>query len=428
MLRALYEAATALAAPGLRLMLARRVRRGQEIAARLPEREGIERGVRPEGKLLWIHAASVGETLSILPVLTALCESAPDVSVLMTTGTVTSAATLARRMPELGLEGRVTHRFVPLDVPAWTRRFLDHWRPDAAAFVESEVWPNLLAGCAARGIPAMLVNARLSPRSFARWRNVPGLARDLFGSFAWVQAQSEGDAARIAALGGVESAVIGNLKFASDPLPADCDELERLCAVMTDRPVWVASSTHAGEDAVVRSVHETVARRHPGLLTIIVPRHPQRGGDIADAMAPWPVTRRSAREDPPVIEGIWVGDTLGELGLFYRLGAPVFVGRSLGENGGQNPLEPARLGCAVVVGPNTENFSDIVAGLEAAGALARVPDVAALAEWVSEMLDAPDRRRAMGEAAIAASRRYGELPRQVADAMSGMMLHRAPGT
>jgi 3-deoxy-D-manno-octulosonic-acid transferase len=163
-------------------------------------------------------------------------------------------------------------------------------------------------------------------------------------------------------------------------------------------------------------------------LTIIVPRHPQRGGDIADAMAPWPVTRRSAREDPPAIEGIWVGDTLGELGLFYRLGAPVFVGRSLGENGGQNPLEPARLGCAVVVGPNTENFSDIVAGLEAAGALARVPDVAALAEWVSEMLDAPDRRLAMGEAAIAASRRYGELPRQVADAMSGMILHRAPGT
>ncbi|MBN8892956.1 MAG: 3-deoxy-D-manno-octulosonic acid transferase, partial [Rhodospirillales bacterium] len=162
MLRALYAGLTTLASPLLRLMLARRVRRGKEIAARLPERRGIDATPRPPGRLLWLHAASVGETVSVLPVLAAL---PPDMQVLMTTGTVTSAALLDRRLPELGLQTRVRHRFVPLDVPRWAGRFLDHWRPDAAAFVESEIWPNLLEGCAARGIPLMLVNARLSPRS-----------------------------------------------------------------------------------------------------------------------------------------------------------------------------------------------------------------------------------------------------------------------
>ena len=167
---AVWAAAARLAAPGLRLMLWTRARRGKEIAARLPERRGIEAAPRPAGRLLWLHAASVGETVSLLPVLGELARQAPDVSVLLTTGTVTSAELLAARLPALGLAGRVAHRFVPLDVPGWVARFLDHWRPDAAAFVESELWPNLLAACARRRIPLMLINARLSARSFARWR------------------------------------------------------------------------------------------------------------------------------------------------------------------------------------------------------------------------------------------------------------------
>ncbi|HEY2133965.1 MAG TPA: 3-deoxy-D-manno-octulosonic acid transferase [Acetobacteraceae bacterium] len=421
MLRSIYAAAIQLAAPVLRLMLARRVRRGREIASRLGEREGIEVSPRPEGPLLWMHAASVGESVAVLPVLSALAACMPEATVLMTTGTVTSAAMLDRRLPELGLQGRVIHRFVPLDVPSWVGRFLDHWRPDVVAFVESEIWPNLLAGCAARGIPMMMVNARLSAGSFARWRKVPALARELFGGFAWIQAQSEGDAARIEALGGRASALAGNLKFAADQLPADADELARLREVLAGRPVWVASSTHPGEDTAVLEAHAAVLRAHPGLVTIGVPRHPQRGADIAAKAGSVPVTRRALGQDPPAVAGLWVVDTLGELGLVYRLGAPVFVGRSLGESGGQNPLEPARLGCAVAVGPNTANFADIVTVLEAAGGLARVADAAGLAAWVSAMLDDPVRRTAMGQRALAASRRYGDLPGQVAAAIAAML-------
>jgi 3-deoxy-D-manno-octulosonic-acid transferase len=417
-LRNLYAGAIALAVPGLRLMLRRRVRRGREIAGRLGEREGIETTPRPAGRLVWMHAASVGESLSVLPVLAAF---PAGVTVLMTTGTVTSAAMLARRLPELGLAAQVLHRFVPLDVPRWAARFLDHWRPDVAVFVESEVWPNLLAGCAARGIPAVLVNARLSAASFDRWRLVPGLARSLFGGFAWVQAQSEGDAARIAAIGGPASGLTGNLKFAAPVLPVDAAELLRLQGLLAGRPCWVAASIHPGEDAGILKVHSDIAPQIPGLLTIMVPRHPERGAHIASQIVSVAVARRALGENPPAAGGVWVVDTLGELGLVYRLGAPVFVGRSLGASGGQNPLEPARLGCAVAVGPATGNFSDIVAALEQSGGLVRVADVPDLAAWVLAMLADPPRRAAIGAAGIAASRRMAALPGDVAARIIGMM-------
>ncbi|MCW3473345.1 3-deoxy-D-manno-octulosonic acid transferase [Limobrevibacterium gyesilva] len=421
MLRALYAGAATIATPGLRLMLAGRARRGKEVAARLPERRGIDGTARPPGRLLWLHAASVGETVSVLPVLAALAQSSPEVTVLMTTGTVTSATLLARRLPELGLQARVLHRFVPLDVPAWTARFLDHWRPDAAAFVESEIWPNLLTGCRRRGIPTMLVNARLSARSFARWRRLPRLAQALFGSFDRLQAQSDGDAERLRALGAPPSLLTGNLKFAADPLPADAAELAQLRRLVAGRPVWLAASTHPGEEAALLEAHSMLARRHQRLLTIVVPRHPERGRDIAARAGSLAVARRSAGEGPPAGEGLWIADTLGELGLFYRLVGHAFVGRSLGEHGGQNPLEPARLGCAVAVGPNVENFRDPVAILEAAGALARVADVASLVDWVDRMLQDPARRASMGEAGMAASRRYADLPARVAAAVAELL-------
>jgi len=424
MLQALYAAATTAAAPGLRVLLARRAARGKEIATRLKERRGIDHAARPAGRLLWVHAASVGETVSVLPVLSALARASPDATVLMTTGTVTSAAMLARRLPELGLQDRVLHRFAPLDVPAWTGRFLDHWRPDAAAFVESEIWPNLLAGCTARRVPMMLVNARLSARSFGHWRLVPGLARQLFGGFASVQAQSAGDAERLHALGAPRGVLTGNLKFAADPLPVDEAGFSRLQRLLAGRPVWLAASTHPGEEPAVLAVHAMLAARHPGLLTIIAPRHPERGGAIAANAGKLAITRRSAGADPPAAEGVWIADTLGELGLFYRLAGHAFVGRSLVEHGGQNPLEPARLGCAVAVGPNVQNFTDPVEVLEAAGALVRVADTNSLAAWVEAMLSDPARRAAMAEAGIAASSRYAELPGQVAAVLAGLLATR----
>ena len=421
MIGRLYATAATLAAPALRLMLRRRLRRGKEIATRLRERWGEDGTARPDGRLLWLHAASVGEAVSVLPVLPVLARQAPDVSVLLTTGTVTSAALLARRLPELGLEARVLHRFVPLDVPGWAARFLAHWRPDAAGFVESEIWPNLIAACAARGVPMMLLNARLSARSAARWRLLGGFARAQFAAFARIQAQSEQDAARLAALGGGQISAPGNLKFAAGALPAPPAEVERLRALLAGRPVWLAASTHPGEESLALQAHRQLLAAHPGLLTIIAPRHPDRGAEVARLAGALPVARRAVGEAPPAAAGIWVADTMGELGLLYRVAGLAFIGGSLVAHGGQNPLEAARLGCAVATGPHTGNFSEIVAALRAAGAVAEVGDAAALAAWLDAMLRDPAARAAMGDAGIAASRRHAELPRQTAAALLALL-------
>lgn len=411
-----YAAAMTAAAPALRLWLRARVRQGKEDADRLGERRGAETSDRPAGTLIWLHAASVGETVSVLPVAEALL--AADVRVLLTTGTVTSAALLRQRLPHPG----VVHRFVPLDVPAWVGRFLDHWKPDAGALVESELWPNLLAACRARGVPLMLLNARLSRRSAARWARLPGLAAELLGSFARIEAQSPDDAARLAALSGQEVGAPGNLKYAAAALPCDAAEHTRLAGLLLGRPVWLAASTHPGEDAIIADAHHRLARTHHGLLTIIAPRHPDRGERIAtDLGAP----RRSAGQDPAG-PGIWIADTLGEMGLFYRLARIVVMGRSLvPPGGGQNPLEPARLGCAVAIGPFADNFDEPVQVLAAAGGLARVGDAAAIAAWVEAMLDDPGARARMGAAAQAATDRYADLPRRMAAALLDLAARRA---
>ncbi|MBN9508024.1 MAG: 3-deoxy-D-manno-octulosonic acid transferase [Alphaproteobacteria bacterium] len=420
MIAGLYAGAASLAEPGLRLLLARRARRGKEVAARLGERCGIDATPRPPGPLLWLHAASVGEAVSVLPVLEQLAAIAPSARVLFTTGTVTSAALLARRLPELGLGERVLHRFAPLDVPRWAARFLDHWRPDAVAFVESEIWPNLLRACRRRRVPMVLLNARLSARAFARWRGVPGLARTLFGAFACVEAQSAADAARLSALGARAVRAPGNLKFAAPPLAVGAEELARLRTLLHGRPVWLAASTHLGEEAAVLAVHASLAATHPSLLTVIAPRHPERGPVIAAAIAGPPVTRRALGEGPPAA-GVWIADTLGELGLLYAAIGIAFVGGSLVAHGGQNVLEPARLGCAVAVGPHVANFAEPVAALEAAGALTRVTDTESLAIWVDGLLRDPARRATMAAAGQAAASRDAGLPRAVAAGLATLL-------
>ncbi|MBV9783959.1 MAG: 3-deoxy-D-manno-octulosonic acid transferase [Acidisphaera sp.] len=420
--RALWAVAATLAAPGLRLLLQLRARRGKEIPERLKERRGIEPGHRLPGALLWLHAASVGETVSVLPVLTELAARSPELQVLLTTGTVTSAELLARLLPERGLAARVTHRFVPLDVPAWAARFLDHWRPDAACFVESELWPNLIAACRRRRIPLMLLNARLSPRSYAGWARAPLLARTTLEGFAAIRARSEADAARLRALGARAVTVPGDLKFAAPPLPVDAGELTRLRAWLAGRPAWLAASTHRGEDEVALDVHRALAPRYPGLLTILAPRHPERGAAIAALAEGLAVTRRASGQDPPSSAGVWIADTLGELGLLYRLAPIAFIGRSLGRRaGGQNPLEAARLGCAVAAGPHTGNFAEAYAVLAQAGALQRVDGVAQLGAWVDRLLGDPDERRRLGEAACGAAGRWAELPGESAAALLDLL-------
>jgi 3-deoxy-D-manno-octulosonic-acid transferase len=413
-LPSIWASAATAATPVLRALLRRRARRGKEIAGRLQEREGLEVMPRPPGRLLWLHAASVGESVSILPVLTEIASQAPEATMLLTTGTVTSAALLQQRLPELGLDGRVLHRFAPLDVPRWGGRFLDHWRPDLAVLVESELWPNLLAGCRLRRIPVVLVNARLSAASLRRWRLAPGLAREVLGWLTAIQAQSETDAERLRELGARCVTVPGNLKFAASPLPADANELARARGWLGKRPCWLAASTHPGEEAIILEAHQALARCHAGLVTIVVPRHPERGEQIVGAARNVEVTRRSLGQGPPAA-GVWIGDTLGELGLWYRLAGLAFIGRSLvPPGGGQNPLEAARLSCPVAVGPYTANFSDAVGALDCAGVLTRVTDARSIADWVAAMLRAPNDRVTIGARGQAVAAKHRDLPRRIA--------------
>lgn len=383
MLQSLYRGLTTLAGPAVRLYLDRRRAAGKEDPARQAERFGMASLARPPGRLAWIHAASVGEANSVLVLIDRLLERSPDLTVLMTTGTVTSAQLMGRRLP-----ARAIHQYVPVDLPDAVNRFLDHWRPDVVLWTESEIWPNLLAAVRARSIPAALVNARMSERSFARWRHASGLIAPLLATFQVTLAQSEGDAERLRKLGARAVASVGNLKFSAEPPPARPDQLAALRDACAGRPVWLHASTHPGEDAVAADAHAALAPRLPGLLTIVAPRHAHRGSDIAALMRGrgLAVSRRSEGALPGAADAVHVADTMGELGLFYRLAPVVCMGGSFVPHGGQNPVEPAQLGCAVLYGPHMWNFDEITRQLEAAGGALPLADAAALAEAVGRLL------------------------------------------
>jgi 3-deoxy-D-manno-octulosonic-acid transferase len=380
---ALYRGATRLVGPLVDRYLDARLARGKEDPQRLGERRGIASRPRPAGFLAWVHAASVGEAVSALSLVDRLIARG---SVLLTTGTVTSGQIMSARLPEGAL-----HQYVPVDRPDWVARFLDHWRPDLGLWLESELWPNLVTATAARGTPMVLVNARMSERSASRWRWLPWTIRPLLDAFDLCLAQSEESASRFRALGALRVEAPGNLKFAAPPLPVDEAELARLRAVIGDRPCWLAASTHPGEEALAGRVHEALAARHPRLLTLIAPRHPARGSDIAAAL-PGRVTRRTAGEGPT--GDIYVADTLGELGLFYRVAPVVLIGKSMLEHGGHNPLEPARLGAAVLHGPNMQNFIEAVALL--GDALTPIAGEAELVAAVDRLLADPAQCTSLG--------------------------------
>jgi 3-deoxy-D-manno-octulosonic-acid transferase len=398
----LYRAASALARPAIDLYLVGRRARGKEDPVRFEERLGHAGLARPAGVLLWAHAASVGESLTLLPLIAALSREWPDLRVLVTSGTVTSATLLAERLPAPAF-----HQYVPIDRLGPVRRFLAHWRPDMALWVESELWPNLVLETAARGVPMLLVNARMSDASAARWAGYPNLIRPLLAAFCRVLAQTESDAARYRALGATMVEVTGNLKYDAPPLAHDQVALFNLGMEIGERPIWLAASTHDGEEAIVLDAHRRLVGRWPRLLTVIAPRHPTRGDEIARLVetAGLAVAQRSRGQPIAPDTAVYLADTLGELGLFYALARVVFVGGSLTPVGGHNALEPARLGCALIAGPDMTNFADLQAALRAANALVTVNDAAALAEAVSMLLADPALRAARAASAqmIAAS-------------------------
>ncbi len=397
MMGPLYGGMTTLAGPLIMAYLRRRRARGKEDPERFDERLGAPGLPRPPGRLIWLHAASVGESQSMIPLLGHLRRMRPDCRLLVTTGTVTSAALLADRLP-----ADVLHQYVPVDRPANVNRFLDHWAPDLAIWVESELWPNLLRLARARDIPTLLINARLSEQSFGRWRRAPWVIGPILSGFRACLAQTEDDAARLRQLGAANVACVGNLKEAADPLPADEGALAVLQEAFAGRPAWLAASTHPGEEEIAADVHRTVAGSEPGLLTVLVPRHPERGPAIAKKLEGLGLTvaRRGAGVLPGPGSDVYVADTLGELGLFFRLTEVAFIGGSLVPHGGHNPLEAARLDCAILFGPHMENFADIADAMTQDGGGAQIADAPALAEAVAVLLADPAARRAMASRAI----------------------------
>ena len=403
---ALYRGLTTACLPLFHRLLSRRVARGREDAARLGERMGKAGAPRPEGPLIWVHAASIGEAQSVLVLIERLLGQHADLSILLSTGTVTSARMMAERLP-----ARARHQFAPLDRRRWVRAFLDHWRPDAALWVESELWPNMILETAARGIPMALVNARLSEAAHRNWRRARKSAARLMGAFAIVLAQDEVIAARLRDLGAAEVAVTGTLKFAAAPLPADAASLARLKSQVGDRSCWLAASVHPGEAQAVAQVHRGLCAARPALLTLVVPRHPARAPDFAAAMghAGLTATLRSAGEAPG--GDVYIADTVGELGLFYRLAPVCFVGGSLVPHGGQNPLEAAQLDCAVVHGPHMHNFQTVTTEMAAAGGCMEIADTAGLTRAIEALLDDPARRTQM----TASARQMADAKRAVLD-------------
>jgi 3-deoxy-D-manno-octulosonic-acid transferase len=401
-----YRGLTVALGPAVRLYLGHRLRQGKEDAHRFPEREGRPSRVRPPGPLLWIHAASIGEAVSTLALIDRLAGERPALNMLVTTGTVTSAHLLATRLPT----GHAWHQYVPVDRPVYVRRFLEHWKPDLALWIESELWPNLIVETRRRGVPLLLVNGRMSITSFRRWSRVPALIRPLLQGFDLCLTQDATQAERFARLGAPRALTVGDLKSAAAPLPVDEVAFGALDTQIGERPRWLAASTHAGEEEMAAEAHARLRSRFPGLLTLIAPRHPSRSDEIVELLTRrgLQVRSRSHNEAIGAETDIYLADTLGELGLFYRAAGLAYIGGSMGGVGGHNPLEAAVLDCAILHGPDMANAAAMAQALRAAGASEVVTDAASLARALEPLLADPTARarRAAAAATVAARQRH----------------------
>lgn len=377
-------------------LLDARAKQGKEDPARVDERLGRASVARPDGDLVWLHGVSVGETLSLLPVVERLRHKRPDLTILVTSGTLTSAQLLAQRLP-----AGVIHQFAPVDAPGAVTAFLDHWRPSLAVFVESELWPNLILEARKRGVRLVLASARITERTVDGWRRFPGAVREILSAFDRILPQDETSAARLHSLGARIDGQV-NLKLSGEAPPHDAAAFTRLSAAIGDRPVVVAASTHDGEEiALVRALDRLTDR----LCLILVPRHPARSAGIAAALSRdgYRFARRSEGREPDRETDLYLADTLGEMGLFLRLADVVVMGGSFSAAlekppvGGHNPLEPARLGKPAVTGPDMSNWSAVTGALVQAGGLTVVEAPWDLPAVLAPLLADTDAARAMGE-------------------------------
>jgi 3-deoxy-D-manno-octulosonic-acid transferase len=401
---ALYAAATAAVEPVAPFLLRRRAARGREAPGRLDERLGRAGLARPDGPLVWLHGVSVGESLSLLPLIEALRTGRPDLALLVTSGTVTSADLLARR-----LAPGVLHQFAPVDTPGAVRRFLAHWRPQAGLFVESELWPNLILAAARRGVKLALLSARMTEDSARRWAWAPGSAAALLGAFDLVLPQDPETETRLRRLGAATGSQL-NLKLTGQAPPADEAEVGRLRAAMGGRRTLLAVSTHPGEEALIARALVAAGIR-PQPLLIVAPRHPDRGPTVAAELTGlgFAVARRAAGQPLGPDITAYVADTLGELGLLLRCACVVVMGGGFAEGiGGHNLLEPARLGLPVITGPHNFNAAAVHAEMLDEVAVLEAADEAQLARHLRGLFADPMIARRIGEAALAYAERQGQ--------------------
>lgn len=378
--------------PLLAALLARRF--AATDPARLAQHLGHAHRPRPDGTLVWVHAASLGEARAVLPVVERLRAERPDVAVLITTATETGAAAVAA-VPGL------CHQYLPLDTGPAVRRFLRHWHPDLAVFVEAELWPRLIDDCHRAQIPLVLIEARMSERSARRWARWAGLARAIYGRFAAIAVADAGMAQRLAPFGATPAVIAGPLKQAGARLAVDAQARAQAQAAMAGRAVWAAMSTHPGEEDTLLAAHALLRATRPDALLVLVPRHAARGADIAHGLraAGWGVVQRSAGQMPGPDCAVWLADTMGEAGLWFDTCPVVFMGGSLVDRGGHNGYEPAAHGAAILHGPHVGNFAPLYAGLDAAGGARAVTDAASLAACLGQLLDDPTARARMADAA-----------------------------
>lgn len=383
--------------------------------ARWQEKLGFASVARPDGPVIWFHAASVGESLSVLGLIETMGTALPETHFLLTSGTPTSADLIASRLPL-----RCQHQFAPLDAPQAVARFLKHWTPDALVFVESELWPNMIQQCVFADIPVALINARMSDKSLAGWKKRPKSATCLLSQFSLIETQTDDLADALCALGAdPETTQRGpNLKAHSAPLPKDDALMGQLQAALGDRPVWVAASTHPGEEEVVLSAHKTLREQHPDLCLILAPRHPGRAAEVATRVQSegLEVSRRSESGLP--VGPVYLLDTMGELGSVYPLSQFVFLGGSFAKMGGHNPYEVVQNGVPVLTGPDIRNFSDVFGQLVGDGSARIVPAPERLADYAVQWLASPE----MLAQARAATAMVGHGQSDALDALSDRLI------
>lgn len=394
-----YSAATRMAAPALPLWLNRRAKKGKEDPARLNERRGISNIPRPGGNVIWLHAASVGESQMLMPVIMRILSEHRHFHIVVTTGTVTSAELLAEQLPK-----NAVHQYAPADHPKAVRAFLDHWQPDLAIFAESELWPNMIMQTKARDIPLALINARMSADSIERWaKRGKNSGKALLTCFDLILAADTATANGLSWLTGRDIEAAGNLKDAAPVLPVDAGELKKLKAALGRRPVWCAASTHAGEEELIAEAALEIKTKKPKSLLIIAPRHPERAAEVKAVFvkAGLNVLRRSSNRMPTGATDVYIVDRIGKMGLVYSLSKIAFVGGSLLDGlSGHNPLEPARLDCAVITGTHISSFADTYMSMLAFDGADRVLSPEELAPAVLKYMADAKARQAKAVAAL----------------------------